>query len=488
MAPLFADEKEYQEFKNRHEENTINKKDLATFEGDRFLGIDAGSTTSKAALIDEEGSLLYTYYGSNQGSPLKSTITILKELYSLLPLGAKIVNSTVTGYGEGLIKAALNVDVGEIETIAHYKAADFFCPGVDFILDIGGQDMKCLKIKDGVIDSIQLNEACSAGCGSFLDTFAESLDLGIEEFASKALFAEGPVDLGSRCTVFMNSRVKQSQKEGASVGDISAGLSYSVIRNALYKVIKVKNPKELGEKIVVQGGTFYNDAALRCFEKLTGREVIRPNISGLMGAFGAALIARERYEQGQQTSLLSLEELENFSMKTRVARCGLCSNNCLLTINNFGKGKRFITGNRCEKGSGNQKSDKSLPNLFKYKYDRLFQYQSLPIEEAKRGRVGIPRVLNIYENYPFWHTLFTELGFRVELSDRSSVEIYEKGIETIPSESVCYPAKIAHGHIMNLMEKGLKFIFYPCISHEQKEAPKADNHFNCPIVQLPGGH
>ena len=442
-----------------------------------------GSTTSKAALIDEEGSLLYTYYGSNQGSPLKSTITILKELYSLLPLGAKIVNSTVTGYGEGLIKAALNVDVGEIETIAHYKAAEFFCPGVDFILDIGGQDMKCLKIKDGVIDSIQLNEACSAGCGSFLDTFAESLDLGIEEFASKALFAEGPVDLGSRCTVFMNSRVKQSQKEGASVGDISAGLSYSVIRNALYKVIKVKNPKELGEKIVVQGGTFYNDAALRCFEKLTGREVIRPNISGLMGAFGAALIARERYEQGQQTSLLSLEELENFSMKTRVARCGLCSNNCLLTINNFGKGKRFITGNRCEKGSGNQKSDKSLPNLFKYKYDRLFQYQSLPIEEAKRGRVGIPRVLNIYENYPFWHTLFTELGFRVELSDRSSVEIYEKGIETIPSESVCYPAKIAHGHIMNLMEKGLKFIFYPCISHEQKEAPKADNHFNCPIVQ-----
>lgn len=483
LEPLFNNRQEYEDFKRRHDKNKVRRKSLKDFEGRCFLGIDAGSTTSKAALIDEEGNLLYTHYGSNQGSPLKSTIKILKDLYSVLPPKAQIANATVTGYGEGLIKAALNVDIGEIETMAHYKAADYFCPGVDFILDIGGQDMKCLKINDGVIESIHLNEACSAGCGSFLDTFSESLGLSIEEFASKALFAKEPVDLGSRCTVFMNSKVKQAQKEGATVEDISAGLSYSVIRNALYKVIKIKNPKELGQKIVVQGGTFYNDAVLRCFEKLTGREVIRPDIAGLMGAFGAALIAKERYVEGHETSLLGPDELKDFNFQTRVARCGQCSNNCLLTISNFGKGKRFISGNRCERGAGKEKADRSLPNLFEYKYNRVFDYEPLPVEKAKRGVVGIPRVLNIYENYPFWHTFFTDLGFRVVLSDQSSPKIYEKGIETIPSESVCYPAKIAHGHVMNLIEKGVKFIFYPCISHEQKEDESADNHFNCPIVQ-----
>lgn len=483
LEALFKNERDYKEFKKRHEKNSVKRKSLNDFSGKCFLGIDAGSTTTKVALIDGEGALLYTYYGSNEGNPLQSTIKILKELYSILPPKAQIANTTVTGYGEALLKAALKVDIGEIETMAHYKAAEFFCPGVDFILDIGGQDMKCLKIKNGVIDSIQLNEACSAGCGSFLDTFAESLDIGIDEFASQALLARSPVDLGSRCTVFMNSRVKQAQKEGASVGDISAGLSYSVIKNALYKVIKIRNPKELGEKIVVQGGTFYNDAALRSFEKLTDREVIRPDIAGLMGAFGAALISRERYQEDYESTLLNKNELEEFGISTKVARCGLCSNNCLLTINNFKNGEKFISGNRCERGAGKQKNKNSLPNLFQYKYDRVFQYEPLSKEKAKRGRVGIPRVLNIYENYPFWFTFFTELGFRVELSDRSSAKIYEKGIETIPSESVCYPGKMVHGHIMNLIEKDVKFIFYPCISHEQQEDEEADNHFNCPIVQ-----
>ncbi|MDD4504447.1 MAG: acyl-CoA dehydratase activase, partial [Clostridiaceae bacterium] len=456
LAPLFSNEKEYQEFKSRHSRDSVERRDLSTFEGECFLGIDAGSTTTKIALIDGEGSLLHTYYGSNEGSPLKSTIKALKVLYSLLPKKARIVNSTVTGYGEGLLKAALKVDIGEIETIAHYKAAGFFCPGVDFILDIGGQDMKCLKIRDGVIESILLNEACSSGCGSFLDTFASSLGMSIEDFAAEALAAEKPVDLGSRCTVFMNSRVKQAQKEGASVGDISAGLSYSVIKNALFKVIKVKNPEELGEKVVVQGGTFYNDSVLRSFENLSGREVIRPDIAGIMGAFGAALISRERYEEGVHTSLLGECQLDEFSFETVVSRCGQCSNNCLLTINKFGNGESFISGNRCERGAGKKKENSSLPNLYNYKYKRIFRYKPLDISQARRGTVGIPRVLNMYEDYPFWFTLFTGMGFRVVLSDRSSNKLYEKGIETIPSESVCYPGKLVHGHIMNLIEKGIR--------------------------------
>lgn len=482
LAPLFSGPTEYEKFKLRHRQKNIERRDLATFAGECFLGIDAGSTTTKVALIDREGSLLYTYYGSNEGSPLKSTIRALKEVYNLLPPQATIVNSTVTGYGEGLLKAALKIDIGEIETLAHYKAAAHFCPGVDFILDIGGQDMKCLKIKDGVIDSILLNEACSSGCGSFLDTFAISLGMRIEDFAAGALLAESPVDLGSRCTVFMNSKVKQAQKEGATIGDISAGLSYSVIKNALFKVIKVKNPKELGEKIVVQGGTFYNDAVLRSFEILSEREVIRPDIAGIMGAFGAALIARERYKKGHVTNLLDERRLKEFDLKTIVSRCQGCSNSCLLTINKFRDGEKFISGNRCERGTGTEKKGTLLPNLFQDKYQRLFRYQPLALSEAKRGVVGIPRVLNIYENYPFWFTFFTNLGFRVELSARSSHEIYEKGIETIPSESVCYPGKIVHGHIMDLVEKGIKFIFYPCVTYEKQEQQGADNHFNCPIV------
>lgn len=482
LPALFNNRQEYLEFKARHDKHSVTRKDLSTYEGECFLGIDAGSTTTKVALIDREGALLWTHYGSNEGSPLNSTIKVLQNLYQKLPKSAKIVNSAVTGYGEGLIKAALKVDIGEIETIAHYKAAEFFCPGVEFILDIGGQDMKCLKVKDGAIDSILLNEACSSGCGSFLDTFARSLNLTIEEFVQEALTAESPVDLGSRCTVFMNSRVKQAQKEGASVGDISAGLSYSVIKNALFKVIKLKDTAELGDKVVVQGGTFYNDAVLRCFETLSGKEAIRPDIAGIMGAFGAALIARERYIQGQTSTLLGKDQLDDFRFETTISRCKFCSNNCLLTINQFGEDEQFISGNRCEKGAGNWNKSSQLPNLFRYKYRRLFRYKPLPAKEAKRGTVGLPRVLNMYENYPFWFTFFTELGFRVQLSARSSPQIYEKGIETIPSESVCYPGKLVHGHIMNLVEKGVDFIFYPCITYEQKEQEEANNHFNCPIV------
>lgn len=482
LPPLFKNRQEYLAFKARHDKHSVTRKDLSIYEGECFLGIDAGSTTTKVALIDKEGALLWTHYGSNEGSPLNSTIKALKNLYHKLPKRAKIANSAVTGYGEGLIKAALKVDIGEIETIAHYKAAEFFCPDVDFILDIGGQDMKCLKIKDGAIDNILLNEACSSGCGSFLDTFAKSLNLTIEEFVQEALTAGNPVDLGSRCTVFMNSRVKQAQKEGATVGDISAGLSYSVIKNALFKVIKVKDPAELGDKIVVQGGTFYNDAVLRCFETLSGREAIRPDIAGIMGAFGAALIARERYTHSQSSTLLNQDQLEDFQFETQISRCKSCSNRCLLTINQFGEDEQYISGNRCERGSGKWDQTSQLPNLFRYKYQRLFSYKPLPAREAKRGIVGLPRVLNMFENYPFWFTLFTELGFRVQLSDRSSPKIYEKGIETIPSESVCYPGKLVHGHIMNLVEKGINFIFYPCITYEQKEQEEANNHFNCPIV------
>ncbi|TCT16143.1 putative CoA-substrate-specific enzyme activase [Natranaerovirga pectinivora] len=482
LQPLFSSQDEYNEFLYRHQKNEISKKTLSSFKGECFLGIDAGSTTTKIALIDMEGSLLFSYYGSNEGNPLNSTINVLKEMYGAMPKNAKIVNSVVTGYGEALLKSALNIDIGEIETIAHYKAADFFCPGVDFILDIGGQDMKCLKLKDGVINTILLNEACSSGCGSFLDTFANSLGLDIDQFANEALFSSKPVDLGSRCTVFMNSRVKQAQKEGATVGDISAGLSYSVIKNALFKVIKIKNSMELGEKIVVQGGTFFNNAVLRCFERLSEREAIRPDIAGIMGAFGAALLAKERYVEGYETKILQSEALGNFNIRSQVSRCKLCSNNCLLTVQKFNNGDKFISGNRCDRGAGKISNKKGSPNIYEYKYKRLFDYKPLTMENAIRGRVGIPRVLNMFENYPFWFTFFTELGYRVEVSDESSGKIYEKGIETIPSESVCFPGKMVHGHITNLVEKGIDFIFYPCLTHSEKEFKDAGNHFNCPIV------
>ncbi|WP_125152795.1 2-hydroxyacyl-CoA dehydratase [Clostridium rectalis] len=479
---LFPNKEELFKFRKRHNNYTVNRKTLNEFKGDCFLGIDAGSTTTKAALIDCNGDLLYSYYGSNKGNPLNSAMNILKELYTMIPKGANIVNSAVTGYGEALIKAALSVDIGEVETIAHYRAADFFLPGVDFILDIGGQDMKCLKIKDGVIDSIMLNEACSSGCGSFIETFAHSLNIKVENFAETALLAKNPVDLGSRCTVFMNSKVKQAQKEGASIGDISAGLSYSVIKNALFKVIKIRNSNELGKKIIVQGGTFYNDAVLRAFEKVSGREVVRPEIAGLMGAFGAALISKERFIKGHKTTLLTLQQLEEFKTSVSMKRCGKCANNCLLTINKFSDGTKFVSGNRCERGEGKELVDNKMPNLYEYKYNKVFNYKPLAKEKAKRGTVGIPRVLNLYENYPFWFTMFTELKFRVEVSPRTTKKLYESGMETIPSESACYPAKLVHGHIMSLVNRNVDFIFYPCIPYEQKEFCEANNHFNCPMV------
>lgn len=482
LRPLFKDENELKEFEERHSKSGVNKLNLEEFRGNCYLGIDAGSTTTKATLIDEAGNLLYSYYGSNEGSPLKSAVKILSDLYSKLPNEANIINSCVTGYGEGLIKAALSVDIGEVETVAHYKAAEFFQPGVDFILDIGGQDMKCLKVKDGFIDSIMLNEACSSGCGSFLETFAHSLNMTVKDFAKSALSSKNPVDLGSRCTVFMNSKVKQAQKEGATVGDISAGLSYSIIKNALFKVIKIRNPKGLGKKIIVQGGTFYNNAVLRAFELISGREVIRPDIAGLMGAFGAAIIAKERYISGNKSTLLKVDKLNTFTTNVSMRRCGKCANNCLLTINQFQDGREFVSGNRCERGAGLERKKSDVPNLFKYKYSRIFRYAPLSLDKAARGRVGIPRVLNMYENYPFWFTLFTELKFRVELSPRSSKSLYELGIETIPSESACYPAKLVHGHIMSLVNKKIDFIFYPCIPYEQKEQKDADNHYNCPMV------
>lgn len=483
LNPLFDNDKEYEEFKLRHRISAVSRGELNNYKGNVFLGIDAGSTTTKATLIDEGGKILYSFYESNEGSPLEKVVEIIKDIYSKLPKGVNIVNSAVTGYGEGLIKSALHVDIGEIETIAHYKAAEHFLPGVDFILDIGGQDMKCLRIKNGAIDSILLNEACSSGCGSFIESFAKSLDMKIEDFAKEALLSKAPVDLGSRCTVFMNSRVKQSQKEGAEVSDISAGLSYSVIKNALFKVIKLRDEKDIGDKVIVQGGTFYNDAVLRAFELISGKNAVRPDIAGLMGAFGCALIARERYEQGYKSSLLGKNEVDSFSMDSTFRRCGKCGNNCLLTINKFGNGEEFISGNRCEKGIGlEKKKEDKLPNLYEYKYKRTFAYKSLKTSEAPRGVIGIPRVLNMYENYPFWHTLLTKLGFSVQISAPSSKSVFQLGIETIPSESACYPAKLVHGHIMDLINKGIKTIFYPCVPYEKREYKDANNHFNCPMV------
>ncbi|CEN86853.1 2-hydroxyacyl-CoA dehydratase [Paraclostridium sordellii] len=482
LRPLFKTEKEYIDFRNRHDKDIVKTKELLNYSGNCFLGIDAGSTTTKVALVDDEGNLLYSDYRSNEGSPLDSTIHILNNIYDILPKGAKIVNSAVTGYGEALLQKALKIDVGEIETIAHYKGAKFFSPNVDFILDIGGQDMKCLKINNGVIETIILNEACSSGCGSFLETFAKSLQLDIKDFSKKALYSKNPVDLGSRCTVFMNSRVKQAQKEGNSVSDISAGLSYSVIKNALYKVIKVKSKEDIGNFPVVQGGTFYNDAVLRVFEILTEREVVRPNIAGIMGAFGASIIAKEKYNKNHKTSLLDKKGINSINLNITTARCGKCSNNCLLTINSFGNGEKFISGNRCEKGIGLNRNENKNINLFEYKYKRVFDYESLDINKAKRKEIGLPRVLNMYEDYPLWHTIFTKLGFKVVLSSESSKELYENGMDSIASESVCYPAKMVHGHINDLIKKGIKNIFYPCIRHEHKEFKNVDNHFNCPVV------
>lgn len=482
LLPLFKDKEEYLEFVNRHSVNRVKKGEISNYKGNIFIGIDAGSTTTKLAVIGEDSELLYSSYNNNEGSPLNKTIDILKDLYKKLNNNITIAKATVTGYGEGLIKAALGVDIGEIETICHFKGARAFMPNVDFILDIGGQDMKALMIKDGVINNILLNEACSSGCGSFIEGFSKSLNISIDEFAKLSVKAKKPVDLGSRCTVFMNSKVKQVQKEGASVGDISAGLSYSVIKNALYKVIKIRNFDELGKNIIVQGGTFYNDGVLRSFEVLTGANVIRPDIAGLMGAYGAALKSKENYKKGQVSTLIKEDKLENFNFKTTCSRCGGCGNNCLLTINTFSDNEKYITGNRCERPLGNSNKKVEVPNLYKYKLSRIFNYKPLSKEEGARGEIGIPRVLNIYENYPFWFTLLTKLKFRVIISPVSSKELLNLGIETIPSESVCYPAKLSHGHIMSLINSGIKTIFYPCIPYEYKEDKEANNHYNCPIV------
>ncbi len=480
LPALFASDEERQAFIARHQQAKAKRVDLSDYQGHAFLGVDCGSTTTKAVLIGEDNELLYTFYNSNCGDPLKVVASILDEVYQLLPENVTIAASSVTGYGEALIREAYKFDFSEVETIAHYKAANYFLPGVDFILDIGGQDMKCLRVKDGVIDNILLNEACSSGCGSFIETFAQSADLPIEVFAQKALESQYPADLGSRCTVFMNSSVKQAQKEGASVADISAGLSYAVVKNALIKVIKIKSPEEMGQKIIVQGGTFYNDAVLRTFELIAEREAVRPDIAGLMGAFGSAIIAKERWQGATQTTMIKAEALSEFSVRHSMIRCGVCENTCSMTVNRFSDGRKFISGNRCERGLGKKHTSKDIPDMFAYKYERVFDYK--PLENAPRGVIGIPRALNMFENYPLWFTFLTKLGYRVILSAPSSKGLLEQGLDTLPSDTICYPAKLVNGHIVDLVNQGVPTIFYPCVPFEFKEYPDSNNHFNCPIV------
>ena len=481
LPALFASQEDYDAFCARHARAVVEKGDLASYTGGCFLGVDAGSTTTKLALIGERGELLWSYYANNQGSPIETAKRAVSALARELPESAHILRECSTGYGEALLKAAFSLDEGEVETIAHCTAAAFFDPQVDCVLDIGGQDMKCIKLHNGSVDNVLLNEACSSGCGSFIENFAASLGYSAEGFAKEALFAPHPVDLGTRCTVFMNSNVKQAQKEGAGVPDISAGLAYSVIKNALYKVIKLADPSELGAHVVVQGGTFYNKAVLRAFERISGAEAVCPDISGLMGAFGAALIARSHYH-GQETAMLPLTEIETLEYKTQMLHCGGCSNRCMLTVTRFPGGRRYTTGNRCEKGAGNTDAHEKGADLFAYKRERLFRYPPLAAEAAPRGELGIPRVLNMYENYPFWATFFKVLGFRVILSPLSDRRLYERGMESIPSESECYPAKLAHGHVQWLIDEGVHTIFHPCVFFEHQETPDAQNHFNCPIV------
>ena len=477
--PLFNSQTEYDEFIDRHKQCDLGYADIRRYKGDAYLGIDAGSTTTKLVLITDDGRILYHYYASNQGQPLDKISEQLKKIYEAMNPDITIKGSAVTGYGEDLIKAGLSIDHGIVETVAHFKAASYFCPDVDFIIDIGGQDIKCFKIKNKTIDSIMLNEACSSGCGSFIQTFAMALGYDIAEFSQLGLFAQHPVDLGSRCTVFMNSSVKQAQKDGATVEDISAGLSSSIIKNAIYKVIRANSPDELGRNIVVQGGTFLNDAVLRSFEKELGRNVIRPAISGLMGAFGCALYAKERASD-KPSSIISKDELATFAYTSRSAQCGGCTAHCQLNIISFGQGRRFISGNRCEKGGGIKVKNK-IPNLYEYKYDSLLNIVKTHQPRKYRGVVGLPLALGFYEQLPFWHMLFTSLGFRVVISGESSREVYYKGQHTIPSDTVCYPAKLTHGHIENLLDKKVDFIFYPCMRYNIDEGG-SENHFNCPVV------
>ena len=507
MPPLFPTEADREAFNKRHHREHVRIGTLEGAQGPHFLGIDAGSTTIKATLVNDDREIVWSSYATNEGSPLTAAVNIVKQIQSQLPEDAWIARSCATGYGEGLITTGLHLDEGVVETMAHYRGAEMVSPGVTAVIDIGGQDMKYLAISDGVIDSIAVNEACSSGCGSFLQTFAQSMGLTIEEFTQAALNSTHPVDLGSRCTVFMNSSVKQAQKEGATMEDIAAGLCYSVVRNALYKVIKLRDSGELGDTVVVQGGTFLNDAVLRAFELLTEREVTRPNIAGLMGAYGAALTARMHYSdvadglddgdsaatEGAKTvdiagvthtasSIVSGSDLDNLSMTSERDVCKLCQNHCKLTITTFQDGSRYVTGNRCERGGDSKKQRSDRPNLYDYKYKRCFAYRRLTDKKATRGEIGIPRVLNMYENYPFWFTLLTSLGFKVMISGRSSHELFETGIESIASENICYPAKLVHGHIKWLLNKGIKTIFYPCVSYEENFVPNTDNHYNCPVV------
>lgn len=476
IDPLFNSEEEYNEFKERHKKAKVKVSDINNYAGEAYVGIDAGSTTTKVVLIDKEDNILYEYYGSNKGNPIEVVKKELKHIYNICGEKIKIMGSAVTGYGEELIKKAFSIDFGIVETVAHYIAASHFNPKVDFILDIGGQDIKCFKIKDGIVANIMLNEACSSGCGSFIESFANQMGYDVETFSKLGLFAKHGADLGSRCTVFMNSSVKQAQKEGATVEDLSAGLSVSVVKNALYKVIRAKSLDELGKNIIVQGGTMYNDAILRAFEKELGMNVIRPSISGLMGAYGCALYAKRK--NLKESKIISKEDLESFTHKSKIAKCGLCTNRCNLTINIFNDGEKYISGNRCEKPTGNKKSE-SIPNMYQYKYKKLREYESL--DEGKRGTIGLPMVLNMYENIPLWATFFKELGFKVVLSDESNKKMYLRGQHTIPSDTVCYPAKLAHGHIENLISKNIEHIFYPCMSYNFDEGI-SDNCFNCPVV------
>ena len=508
MPPLFPTEAEREAFNERHHREHVHIGTLEGAIGPHFLGIDAGSTTIKATLVNDDREIVWSSYATNEGSPLTAAVNIVKKIQNELPQDAWIARSCATGYGEGLITTGLHLDEGVVETMAHYRGAEMASPGVTAVIDIGGQDMKYLAISDGVIDSIAVNEACSSGCGSFLQTFAQSMGLTIQEFTQAALHSTHPVDLGSRCTVFMNSSVKQAQKEGASMEDIAAGLCYSVVRNALYKVIKLRDSGELGDTVVVQGGTFLNDAVLRAFELLTEREVTRPNIAGLMGAYGAALTARMHYSDVSDgldgepddaantgikqividgvthtaSNIISGEDLDHLSMTSERDVCKLCQNHCKLTITTFQDGSRYVTGNRCERGGDSKKQRSDRPNLYDYKYKRCFAYRRLTDKKATRGEIGIPRVLNMYENYPFWFTLLTSLGFKVMISGRSSHELFETGIESIASENICYPAKLVHGHVKWLLNKGIKTIFYPCVSYEENLVPDTDNHYNCPVV------
>ena len=474
--PLFENEEEYEKFKARHAKADVKQKELKGYKGKAYIGMDAGSTTVKGVVLNSDGELLYSKYLPSKGNPVEIIKAFLEEVYAVNP-SLNVVSSAVTGYGEDIIKNAFNVDYGIVETIAHFTAAKYFMPDVEFIIDIGGQDIKCFKIHNGAIDNIFLNEACSSGCGSFLQTFANALGYEIEEFSKLGLFAKRPVDLGSRCTVFMNSSVKQAQKDGATIEDISAGLSLSVVKNALYKVIRASSPDELGKRIVVQGGTFLNDAVLRSFEQEMGVEVVRPNIAGLMGAYGAALYSMKKSKGNGKSSISGIDDLKNFVHEIKVTNCGMCSNNCRLTINSFGGGRRFIAGNRCERPV-TRKAPVSGMNMYEYKLSLLNEYKPV---EGLRGKLGIPMGLNMFELYPFWYRFFTELKFEVFKSPFSSRKLYQRGQQTIPSDTICFPAKLMHGHIQTLIDEGAKTIFYPCLTYNFDEH-LGDNHYNCPVV------